>query len=104
MTRTAKRVLPLALASCLAFAGREDDTVSRHAQQLMEAGRQAFRYDTFGDEAYWGDTLKLHQAIANVSPAAALSVGLKVDADALPPSFVVVSRVACSSSETCSST
>jgi hypothetical protein len=54
----------------------------------MEAGRQAFRYDTFGDEAYWGDTLKLHQAIANVSPAASLSVGLKVDADALPPSLV----------------
>jgi hypothetical protein len=53
--------------------------------------------DTFGDEAFWGDTLKLHQAIegsanggvgAGVSPAVALAVGLKVDADALPQSLV----------------
>jgi hypothetical protein len=59
----------------------------------IEEGKQTFRYDTFGDEAFWGDTLKLHQAIegaANggvgpgVSPVAALGLGLKVDADALP--------------------
>ena len=49
--------------------------------------------ETFGSEAFWGDTLQLHKAIAGeknggvgpgVSPKAALSVGLKVDADALP--------------------
>src|SRR5262245_40548515 len=56
-------------------------------------GRQIFRFDTFGDQAWWGDTLRLHQAIAGsgnggvgsgVSPKTALAVGLKVDSDALP--------------------
>lgn len=56
-------------------------------------GKQIFRYDTFGNEAFWGDALRLHQAIAGekldgigpgVSPKAALDVGLKVDADAIP--------------------
>ena len=55
---------------------------------MIEAGRRIFRYDTFGDEAFWGDALKLHQAIAGekhggvgpgVSPKTALAVGLKVD-------------------------
>jgi hypothetical protein len=59
----------------------------------IEEGKQTLRYDTFGDEAFWGDTLKLHQAIEGatnggggpgVSPLAALGLGLKVDADALP--------------------
>src|SRR4029079_4956052 len=56
-----------------------------------------FRYATFGDEAYWGDTLKLHHAMAGaakggggpgVSPTTALSVGLKVDVEALPASVI----------------
>ncbi|MGH8018897.1 MAG: hypothetical protein ACREIA_11490, partial [Opitutaceae bacterium] len=46
-----------------------------------------------GDEAFWGDSLKLHLAIAGaenggagpgVSPATALAAGLKVDVEALP--------------------
>lgn len=60
---------------------------------MLESGRQIFRYDTFGSEAFWGDALQLHKAIAGeknggvgggVSPKIALSVGLKVDLDALP--------------------
>jgi mono/diheme cytochrome c family protein len=47
-------------------------------------GRHIFRFDTFGDEQLWTDTLQMHHAIAAVSPAAALGVGLKVDVDALP--------------------
>jgi hypothetical protein len=52
-----------------------------------------FRFDTFGDQAFWGDMLQLHLAIegsglggigSGVSPKTALSVGLKVDVDALP--------------------
>jgi hypothetical protein len=63
--------------------GFDDDSRS-----LIEEGRQTFRFDTFGDEAFWGDALKLHQTIqTSVSPAAALAVGLKVDADALPSSL-----------------
>jgi hypothetical protein len=74
-----------------------DGQISTHAQQMLEQGRAIFRFDTFGDEAFWGDTLKLHQAIAGaalggvgqgLSPKAALAVGLKVDADALPQALV----------------
>ena len=74
-----------------------DRAIDNHARQFVAQGRQIFRFDTFGDQAFWGDTLKLHQAIegANlggvgpgVSPATALAVGLKVDVDALPASFI----------------
>ena len=63
----------------------------------LAAGRQTFRFETFGDEAFWGDTLRLHEAIegdhlggvgAGVSPRTALAVGLKVDVDALPQSLI----------------
>jgi mono/diheme cytochrome c family protein len=51
----------------------------------VSSGRQTFRFDTFGDETFWTDTLELHQRIqADLSPAEALELGLKVDADALP--------------------
>lgn len=70
--------------------------VHENAQRMIRQGRHTFRYDTFGDEAFWGDTLKLHQAIAGanqggvgpgLSPVAALGLGLKVDLDALPESL-----------------
>jgi hypothetical protein len=51
-------------------------------------GRQIFRFDTFGDEQLWTDTLQMHQALRSVSPATALSVGLKVDVEALPAALV----------------
>jgi len=69
------------------------DATADNAVQLVTQGRQIFRFDTFGDQAFWGDTLKLHQAIEGaglggvgpgVSPKTALTVGLKVDSDALP--------------------
>jgi hypothetical protein len=75
----------------------QDDIINQNAQKMLEEGRQIFRYDTFGDEVFWGDTLKLHQAVAGeanggvgsgVSPNMALQVGLKVDMDALPPDLV----------------
>jgi len=54
--------------------------------KLAAVGKQVFRFDTFGDEVKWTDTLRIHEAIAaSVDPATALAVGLKVDADALPP-------------------
>jgi hypothetical protein len=73
------------------------ERINANAQQLIDEGRQIFRFDTFGDEAFWGDTLKLHQAIQGskfggqgpgVSPRTALAVGLKVDADALPNKLI----------------
>jgi hypothetical protein len=74
-----------------------DQTIIDHSKQLVDEGRQTFRFDTFGDESFWGDTLQLHKAIAGsqlggvgpgLSPAAAAALGLKIDADALPPSLV----------------
>lgn len=54
-------------------------------EAAIASGRDIFRYDTFGDEKFWTDTLKMHQVIeAAVTPEVALSVGLKVDADAIP--------------------
>ena len=73
-----------------------DEVISKNAQKMMENGRQIFRFDTFGSEVFWGDALQLHKALAGaknggvgggVSPKTALSVGLKVDADALPESL-----------------
>src|SRR5690348_2575009 len=75
-----------------------DQQVRDHAGQLEDQGRQVFRYDTFGSETFFGNTIGLHQAIegskfpggvgGGVSPSTALKVGLKVDADALPPAVV----------------
>lgn len=74
------------------------DATKDAAILTMDQGKQTFRFDTFGDEAFWGDTLKLHQTIegnkfvggvgAGVSPKTALAVGLKVDVDALPGDLV----------------
>jgi len=52
-------------------------------------GRQIFRHESWGDERFWTDTLRLHEVIQSaVSPAVALSVGLKVDAERLPRGFL----------------
>lgn len=51
----------------------------------IQAGKQVFRFDTFGDEQLWTDKLQMNQVIETaVDPVTALSLGLKVDADALP--------------------
>ncbi|MDM0001874.1 c-type cytochrome [Variovorax sp. J22P240] len=56
---------------------------------LVAQGKQIFRFDTFGDEAHWTGTLRMHEVISTaVSPATALEVGLKVDAEALPLAVV----------------
>src|SRR5262245_2898105 len=59
-----------------------------------DSGRDIFRYDTFGDEQLWTDVLRMHEVIPNVDPATALSVGLKVDVDALPPAVITALRSA----------
>ena len=74
-----------------------DRQINANMDQMMEEGRETFRNDTFGDEAFWGDTLQLHKAIAGntfgglgpgVSPRTALAVGLKVDSESLPNRLV----------------
>ena len=76
-----RRALALMLATSLAACGgSSDDEAAR-----IEQGREIFRHDTFGDETFWSDTLRLHEVIeTSVDPQTALAVGLKVDVDALP--------------------
>lgn len=86
-----------ALAATGVSGKDQDAATDKFAQQVVKDGRQIFRFDSFGSEAFWGGALQLHQAIAGqanggvgagVSPKAALSLGLKVDADALPQPLV----------------
>jgi hypothetical protein len=100
MTRSsrASRVGPLALvalalvapAACSREAGRATDSASGSAIAATDPaaaaeGQAIFRTATFGNETFWTDTLRMHEVISGaVSPAVALSVGLKVDVDALP--------------------
>jgi cytochrome c peroxidase len=73
-----------------------DEGLFESARRSLEEGQATFRFDTFGDEVFWGDTIKLHEAIAGeanggvgpgLSPSLALQLGLKVDSDALPVSL-----------------
>jgi Cytochrome c len=76
--------LAAAAVSLAACAGHHRDDDSDPI--LVAKGQKIFRYYTFGDEANWTDRLGLHEVIASrVSPVVALSVGLKVDVEALPP-------------------
>ncbi|MGE5651963.1 MAG: hypothetical protein ACM34A_17360 [Bacillota bacterium] len=81
------------LLAALSLSGAANNGKQGATRSQIDEGRDIFRFDTFGDEAFWGDTLQLHKAIAGeknggvgpgVSPRTALAVGLKVDADALP--------------------
>jgi hypothetical protein len=99
-----KTILAALAVSLLPVPCKADDTagddfdraILRNTANQFRDGRQIFRYDTFGDEIFWGDALKLHLALAGaanggvgpgVSPKTALSVGLKVDVDALGSSL-----------------
>jgi hypothetical protein len=75
------------------FGAASMQAKARQAAALIEEGKQIFRFDTFGDEDFWGGELQLHEAIQGerfggvgpgVSPETALAVGLKVDVEALP--------------------
>ena len=85
-----REAAPSAGTTDIAFDRQIDD----HAARMLKDGRQTFRYDTFGSEDFWGGKLRLHEALAGeklggvgkgVSPKAALELGLKVDAEAIPP-------------------
>jgi hypothetical protein len=55
-------------------------------------GLEIFRFDTFGDEQLWTDVLRMHEVLPAVDPMTALSVGLKVDVEALPRQIVAALR------------
>jgi len=95
-------VLVLALGAAIAGCQRDESTPiaprgadvvtaseTRMDPATLAEGKKIFRFDTYGDETFWTDTLRMHEVIRTaVSPVTALSVGLKVDADALPPEIV----------------
>jgi hypothetical protein len=113
------RLLSVVLVACVVFGGmallsprtlqkvsasdsderqqQADHTTEIHALKMIVHGRETFRFDTFGDQKFWGGSLQLHKAIEGqklggvgpgVDPATALAVGLKVDVDALPASVI----------------
>jgi hypothetical protein len=89
-----------------------DEKIDENSKKMLDEGRETFRFDTFGSEALWGDTIKLHEAIlgeklggvgAGLTPRQALKLGLKVDVAAVPKTLVEVLRegsVSLDSSET----
>jgi len=94
-----RSLLVLALVAAIAGCQRDESTpIAPRGADLVAAsdtrmnpatlaeGKKIFRFDTYGDETFWTDTLRMHEVIStSVSPVTALSVGLKVDANALPP-------------------
>lgn len=82
-----------ATAGCSPSTGGEAQAAERRASRaltpaLIAEGRRIFRYDTFGDEQLWTDRLRMHEVVETIDPITALAVGLKVDADALPPGIL----------------
>src|SRR5262245_44363586 len=76
-------LIGLFVAAAGAVSCDDNDSTGPRFEQLdsnlVRAGKDIFRFDTFGDEKWWTDTLRMHEVIqSSVSPAAALSVGLKV--------------------------
>jgi hypothetical protein len=47
---------------------RHDPNSTVNALKMLREGQNIFRYDTFGDEAFWGGQLRLHETIATLAP------------------------------------
>jgi len=107
MIVTLSLVVAIALTQCIKMNKQEVKVDSEMSKEngkgkpedpsLVAEGKNIFRFDSFGDEDFWSGLLQLDKAIAGsanggygpgVSPKTALAVGLKVDAEALPPSVV----------------
>jgi hypothetical protein len=105
MNRSKMLVVVMLTVCCIAFSARPnssqvtpfDQETSVDSAHMVSQGRNVFRFETFGDQAFWGDALRLHEALEGsklggvgpgVSPKTALAVGLKVDVDALPAALI----------------
>jgi hypothetical protein len=79
-------VCALSLGACDQQVAPEEETAERKPPTCkVTDGQCIFRYDTFGDEQLWTDVLRLHELVQELPPTDALALGLKVDADAVPP-------------------
>ena len=93
MTISRARLLARSLAGCTAIfalaACSDNSNGSGLSPALVAKGKDIFRFETFGDETFWTDTLRMHEVIEHaVDPTTALAVGLKVDTDSLPAEVV----------------
>ena len=77
--------LGAAASLLIVFSCGHDAEPTAPSGPVADEGKQIFRFETFGDETFWTDTLRLHEIVQNLPAATALAVGLKVDADTLPP-------------------
>jgi mono/diheme cytochrome c family protein len=87
MSRLISRLAAVFMVALAVSAAQPQRGTTRRPSVNFD-GQQIFRYDTFGDEQLWTNELRMQQAIRNLSPATALSVGLKVDSDSLPQSVI----------------
>jgi len=81
-----RKTLSYLLISGLTLTMAACDNDTKQAESFDP--QETFRYDTFGDEAFWTDVLRWNEVVAGISPETALSVGLKVDSEALPPGLL----------------
>jgi mono/diheme cytochrome c family protein len=93
MTVSRARLLARSLTACTAIvalaACSDNSTGSSLSPAEVAKGKDIFRFETFGDETFWTDTLHMNEVIEQaVDPTTALAVGLKVDTDSLPPEVV----------------
>jgi hypothetical protein len=66
----------LLLATIAASGTRDDDKGSSflgnaedNAKEPIDQGRHTFRFDTYGDEAFWTDQLQIQQSIQHLTPS-----------------------------------
>jgi len=88
-------IYPITMFAIVALAGAAlrgptgTTLVGATSADSVADGQRIFRFDTFGDEQFWTDTLHMNQVVEqSVDPTTALTVGLKVDADVLPPGLL----------------
>ena len=79
--------ISLVFILAMSFAISGSTTAGRAPQ-----GQSIFRFDTFGDEQFWTDVLRMHEVLSTVDPVTALDVGLKVDVAALPRELIAALR------------
>ena len=66
-------------------------TVNPHPHQIgnAEAGRDVYRFETFGNEGFWTDAARLPKGMmdAKFTPKQALEAGLQIDIEAIDPAM-----------------
>ncbi|WP_373487624.1 hypothetical protein [Blastomonas sp.] len=80
--------MPRSVAQTESFAGPADQgTPLPQAFGDATLGRDVFRFETFGNEGFWTDAVRIPAGIASagVTPMQALQLGLQIDADAIDP-------------------